>query len=61
VLVVWTPQGWQVSKLKNLLQKNSGLAEMKAIKNILTGILSDDSLDVELAPSDIVNEQYIVK
>ncbi|KAL4122933.1 hypothetical protein QTP88_015174 [Uroleucon formosanum] len=46
------------AKVKNVLQKNSGLAKMKAIKSILTGISSEASLDVELSPSDIVNMQY---
>lgn len=45
-------------KVKNVLQKNSGLTEIKAIKSILTGISSEASLDVELSPSDIVNMQY---
>ncbi|KAL4127330.1 hypothetical protein QTP88_011505 [Uroleucon formosanum] len=35
------------AKVKNVLQKNSGLAEMKAIKSILTGISSESSLDVD--------------
>jgi len=46
------------AKVKNLVQKNSGLAKMKAIKSILIGIWSEASLDVELSPSDIVNMQY---
>jgi hypothetical protein len=46
------------AKVKNLLQKNSGLAEMKAIKSILPGTSIEASLDVELSPSNIVNVQY---
>jgi CRISPR/Cas system CMR subunit Cmr6 (Cas7 group RAMP superfamily) len=45
-------------KVKNVLQKNSGIAKMKVIKNILTGTSTEASLDVELSPSDIVNVQY---
>jgi hypothetical protein len=33
------------AKVKNVLQKNSGIAEMKAIKSILTGTLTETSLD----------------
>lgn len=46
------------AKVKNVLQKNSGLAKIKAIKSILSGISSEASLDVELSTSDKVNMQY---
>ncbi|XP_050061427.1 uncharacterized protein LOC126551598 [Aphis gossypii] len=46
------------TKIKNILQKNSGFAQIKAIKNILTGCSSEVSLDVELTPSDIAKMQY---
>ena len=41
------------AKIKNVLQKNSGITEIKAIKSIRTGISSEASLDVELSPSDM--------
>jgi hypothetical protein len=46
------------AKVKNVLEKNSGLAEMKATKIIVTGISSEASFNVELSPSDIVIMKY---
>jgi len=41
-------------KVSNLLEKNPGLPQMKAIKNIHTGFLTEIFLDIDHSPMDLV-------
>lgn len=46
------------AKVTNVLEKNTRLAQIKAIKNIHTSLSSEVLLDIDLSPSDIVNIKF---
>jgi len=42
-------------KVTNVLEKNPGLAQIKAIINIHTGLFGEVLLNIDLSPSNLVN------